>query len=560
MLQSLHVKNLALIDEAEVEFEKGLNILTGETGAGKSIVVGSMNLALGEKSSKEMVRDENLPALVELVFTVDTPEQEEQLAQSGIMPEDGQVILSRKISGGRSIARINSETVTVSMLKEVASIFIDIYGQHEHQTLLNTKKHLVLLDEYAKDALKDAKQKMKQFFLEYQKLQKERENSGLDQQQREKELLLLNHEISEIESAYLKPGEDEELEDRFRVMNGAKKAAQSAAVCQELLAGDGESASFLVGRAVREFAVASDLNQEASALYSQMNELEDLLGQIGRDLSGYLESLNFSEQEYYEVQQRLDVINHLKDKYGRSIEEIEKALQDRIERKQQLEDYDRYRMELDRKWEEASRQVHRQCELLSEIRKRYAEEMTQKVTEALVDLNFLDVSFSMKFEKTKEPTVSGWDAPAFYISLNPGEPEKPLDAVASGGELSRIMLAMKSILAENDKVGTLIFDEIDTGISGRTAQMVAEKMNRIGRYTQVISITHLPQIAAMADAHFMVEKQVKGQTTVSLVRRLSEEESCEELARMLGGVSITEAVRDNAREMKKLAESAKHGE
>ena len=557
MLQSLHVKNLALIDEAEVEFEKGLNILTGETGAGKSIVVGSMNLALGEKIAKDMVRDESIPALVELVFGVDTPEQEIQLAQMDIVPEDGQIILSRKITGGRSVARINSETVNVSTLKAVASIFIDIYGQHEHQTLLNRKKHLVLLDEYAKASLKEAKDKMKELFREYQELKKLRENSGLDQEQKEKELDLLNYEISEIQSAYLKPGEDEELEERFRFMNGAKKAAQATAACLELLSGDGESASFLVSRAAREFTPVSDLNEEACGLFGQINELEDLLGQVGRELSRYLDNLNFSEEEFFEVQQRLDVINHLKDKYGQTIEAIEGALQQKLERKQQLEDYDRFLADLDGKWESSCKKVQQQCQVLTELRERYAAKLTEKVTQALVDLNFLDVSFSMKFEKTKEPTANGWDDPQFMISVNPGEPVKPLESVASGGELSRIMLAMKSVLAENDRVGTLIFDEIDTGISGRTAQMVAEKMNRIGGFTQVISITHLPQIAAMADTHFMVEKQVVGQSTVSKVRKLSETESCEELARMLGGVTITDAVLDNAREMRKLAKEAK---
>ncbi|MGN0170533.1 MAG: DNA repair protein RecN [Lachnospiraceae bacterium] len=557
MLLSLHVKNLALIDEAEVEFEEGLNILTGETGAGKSIVVGSMNLALGEKISKEMVRDEEQPALVELVFRVDTPEQEAQLAKLDIVPEDGQIILSRKISGGRSVARINSETVTVSILKAVASIFIDIYGQHEHQTLLNRKKHRMLLDEYAKEPLKEAKEKMKEVFREYQEFRMQKENLGLDQEQRKKELDLLSFEVSEIQAANLKPGEDEELEKLFRLMNGAKKAARAVSVCQELVSGDGESASFLISRAAREFAPVSDLNEESSGLFEQMKELEDLMSQLGRGLSRYLEGLNFSEEEFSEVTQRLDVINRLKDKYGHSIEEIWETLQKKLERKQQLENYDSYVAQLNQKMEQSTQKVQKQCEILSGIRQQYARELTQKVTQALVDLNFLDVSFSMKFDKTKEPTENGWDDPQFMISVNPGEPEKPVEAVASGGELSRIMLAMKSVLAENDRIGTLIFDEIDTGISGRTAQMVAEKMNRIGSFAQVISITHLPQIAAMADTHFMVEKQVKGQNTVSCVRKLSEEESCEELARMLGGVTITQAVLDNAKEMRLLAKKAK---
>ena len=557
MLQSLHVKNLALIDEAEVEFYEGLNILTGETGAGKSIIVGSMNLALGEKIPKDMVRDESNPAFVELIFHIDNEEQERQLRELEIIPEDDTVILSRRISGGRSVARINSETVTVSQLKAVASIFIDIYGQHEHQTLLNRKKHLQLLDEYGKELLAPEKEKMSKLYDKYKELKKKREESLSDETERSKELDLLRFEISEIDAANLKPQEDQELEERYRIMVGAKKVAMAVGSSYQCISGEGESASFLVGRAMREFSSVSDFNRISEEIFDQMSQLEDLMNQLGRDLSAYLDELNFSEEEFYEVESRLDVINHLKDKYGQSIVEIEQALDKKQQQVEEIENYDQFLMNLETDWKKINDEILEQCECLTALRRKLASELTFKVTQALIDLNFLDVAFDMNFEKTKEPTSIGWDDPQFVISVNPGEALKPIEHVASGGELSRIMLAMKSVLATNDKISTLIFDEIDTGISGRTAQMVAEKMNDIGRTTQVISITHLPQIAAMSDAHFLIEKKVQEQATVSNIRKLTEEEGYHELARMLGGVVITDAVLENAKEMRQLALSIK---
>ncbi|MCR4956244.1 MAG: DNA repair protein RecN [Lachnospiraceae bacterium] len=557
MLQSLHVKNLALIDEVEVEFHKGLNILTGETGAGKSIIVGSINLALGEKVSKDMVRDESVPAFVELIFHVDTREQEEALKALDIFPEDECIILSRKITSGRSVARVNSETVTVSALKAVASIFIDIYGQHEHQTLLHKKKHLELLDSYAHASLDDLKKEVKELYGTYRKLKSKMEDMGMDESERIKELDLLEFEISEISSAYLKSGEDEELEQRYRKMTGSKKVAEAFYSAYRMLSEEDESASSVISRATRELSSVSDFDETSQEIYNTVAQVEDMLNQLGRDLSGYLEQLNFSQEEFYEVEQRLNEINRLKDKYGYTIEDILLALEEKQQRVDELNHYEEYKKSVEEEFSRVKKELLKKSEELTGIRKKMASELTFKVTQALIDLNFLDVAFDMHFEELKEPTENGMDAPEFKISVNPGEALKPLDKVASGGELSRIMLAMKSVLATNDKIPTLIFDEIDTGISGRTAQMVAEKMNDIGRSTQIISITHLPQIAAMADAHFLIEKQVVKENTVSNIHCLTEEESYEELARMLGGAVITDAVLSNAKEMKELAKNQK---
>lgn len=557
MLLNLHVKNLALIEEAEVDFKPGLNILTGETGAGKSILVGSMNLALGEKIPKDMLRDGESSALVELTFCIDTPEQQKQLEEMEIFPENGEIFLSRKITGGRSVARINGETVSVNQLKQVAAIFVDIYGQHEHQTLLNRKKHLELVDAYGQEQTAPVKEKLSVAYKEYKKLKEEMEAGTLDEEEKNRELDLLNHEIKEIRSANLQMGEDEELETLYRKMQNSNKMAKSAGIALQYLDGDGESASTLVGRSIREISSIEGLDDFISSISQQICQVEDLLNGVTRELAAYLSDLDFSEEEFYETEQRLDAINRLKDKYHCSLEGVLSQCETKEQRVQQLQDYEDYVKRLDAEYQRKRKEVLALCEELTAIRKKCASKLTFKVSQALIDLNFLDVKFDMAFDTLKEPTENGMDAPQFMISVNPGEPLKPLENVASGGELSRIMLAMKSVLAQNDKVGTLIFDEIDTGISGRTAQMVSEKMSDIGRNTQVISITHLPQIAAMADIHFLIEKKVENQETISNIRLLSEEESVLELARMLGGVSITDAVIANAKEMKELAKISK---
>ena len=556
MLKNLHVKNLALIEEAEVTFNEGLNILSGETGAGKSIIIDSINLALGEKVPYEMVRDEEKAALVELIFSVENDYQRHALEELMIEPEDDCVILSRKILNKRAVARINSETVTAKELKQVASVFIDIYGQQEHQTLLDKRKHLVLLDSFLGDDIAVEKAKMKDLYDVYHAIEKELKESEIDEASRNREMDLLRYEISEIEAADIKDNEDNEVEERYRIMSGAAKVAKAVSVSRDAFFGEGMSVSECVGRAIREFTPVSDFDDEAAEIYKQMNDAEDILNGLSHSLNSYLDSLEFSDEEFYEVESRLNVINNLKGKYGNTVDDIKKALEDRQAKLQKYEDFDVYREELLRKYELAKKEMLAQCEVVSGIRRKGASALTFKVTQSLIDLNFLDVKFDMRFEKVS-PSENGFDSPEFMISVNPGEPLKQLTQVASGGELSRIMLALKSVLAENDKVGTLIFDEIDTGISGRTAQMVSSKMNEISDSTQIIAITHLPQIASMADSHYLIEKSVDNNVTLSSIRLLDHEGSIEELARMLGGVMVTDAVLENAREMKRLAENEK---
>ena len=552
MLQNLHVKNLALINETEVEFKDGLNILSGETGAGKSIIIGSINLALGEKVQKEMLRDNADTALVELVFYVENPATLEAVRALGIEVEDETIILSRKITAGRAIARINGEAVSASKMKEAAALLIDIHGQHEHQSLLSKRKHLEILDLFAKDLLREQKQKLSVCYREYRKLLDELEQSDSDTEERARELSFLEYEVKEIEDANLTLGEDVELEEQFRKYSNGKKILDAIHVVQAGTAEEDESASERISRAVRELAGVSGYDKRVEELENQLTEIDNLLGDFNREVASYLSEEEFDNETYFEIEKRLDFINHLKSKYGNSIEQILESYNSKCERIAVLKDYDEYLKQLLSKINHKKQELTQLSDEVSVIRQKESVVLTNAIRQALMDLNFLDVRFTMEFRKI-DFTENGTDEVEFMISTNPGEPLKPLGKVASGGELSRIMLAIKTVLAENDHIETLIFDEIDSGISGRTAQMVSEKMNELGRSHQIICITHLPQIAAMADTHFLIEKSVENDTTVSHIHELSDEESVQELARMLGGVEITDKVVENAREMKKMA-------
>lgn len=556
MLQNLHVKNLALIDETEVDFSEGLNILSGETGAGKSIIIGSINLALGEKVQKEMLRDGEQNALVELIFSVTSEKQKAMLAELDVFPEDDTVILSRKIVGGRGTAKVNGESVPASKMKEIAAVLIDIHGQHEHQSLLSKKKHLEILDDYAREELAPLKEEVAKDYRNYRQLETELKNADVDEDERLREVSLLEYEINELEEADLKEGEDQELEaDYKRFINGKKimEALNTAYQCT----GGMEQASELTGRALRELGSVSSYDEKIEDLEQQLLEIDNLLNDFNREIADYMEDTEFDEETFYQIEKRLDEVNHLKSKYGSTIEAVLEVFREKQKRLEQLNDYDAYLTTLKEKVKKAEETLTVSCEKVSKVRQKYAKTLVKSVTEALQDLNFLDVTFEMKFEQQPGFTANGFDDAEFLISTNPGEPVKPLGKVASGGELSRIMLAIKTVLANQDAVETLIFDEIDSGISGRTAQMVSEKMNVLGRNHQIICITHLPQIAAMADAHYLIEKSVQNQSTVSTIRRLNEEEMIDELSRMLGGVEITDTVRKSAKEMKELAASKK---
>lgn len=557
MLQSLHVKNLALIDEAEVDFSDGLNILTGETGAGKSIIIGSINLALGEKVPKEMLRSSDENAYVELVFGLESPEIARKLECMDIFAEDDTVILSRRIVNGRSIAKINGESVPASRMKEVAALLIDIHGQHEHQSLLKKQNHLKILDSYAKEELLPVQEAIAQKYREYRKLEEQQRETAVDEESRMRELSLLEYEINEIETAQLTVGEDEALEQQYKKLANGKKIMESVYTAHEVMSEQNQSVSELSGRALRALTLVEEYDEKIHMLSEELLQIDNLINDFNRELSDYMTQESFDEETFVTTERRLDEINHLKSKYGHTISDILQSLEEKIKRVEQLRNLDEFRNNLQRELTRLKEELETLCNQATLIRKKYAAVLTEKVKEQLADLNFLEVRFEMQFKRNEEFGADGWDDVEFVISTNPGEPLKPLAKVASGGELSRIMLALKTVLAENDEIGSLIFDEIDAGISGRTAQKVSEKMHLIAKNHQVICITHLPQIAAMADAHFRIEKSIENQSTISTIHRLDEQESIEELARMLGGVKITDTVLQSAKEMRELAQNTK---
>lgn len=548
MLLDLHVKNLALIENAELSFGEGLNILTGETGAGKSIIIGSVNMALGGKTPKDIIREGSEYAYVELVFSVKEPDKIAQLkAMDVALSEDGLLIVSKKIMPARSISKINDETVTASKLKEITSLLIDIHGQHEHQSLLYKSKHLQILDAYAKARTIPIKYTIAQTYGMYQVLQEKIEALTMDQDMRLREADFCRYEIEAIESADLREGEEEELTSLNRRFRNSQKIMESLSAASQILSEQG------ISMALKEVNQVSRYDEELLPIRDQLFDADAILSDINHDIASYMDKFAFDEEEFLRIEERLDVIHGLQAKYGDSIPGILIQLEEKKNRLEELENHDIILQKLNSDLEEAVKALKEQSCQLSEIRKSASKVLTKRIREGLKDLNFIDVKFEMQFDKLDHYTASGYDEAEFLISTNPGERLKPLGMVASGGELSRIMLAIKSVLADSDEIPTLIFDEIDTGISGRTAQKVSEKLSYIGGNHQVICITHLPQIAAMADSHYAIEKSAVDGRTTTTIRKLGYEEMIQELARLLGGVKITDTVYGTAREMKELA-------
>ncbi|PWJ52224.1 DNA repair protein RecN [Faecalicatena contorta] len=556
MLQYLHVKNLALIDEIEVEFQPGLNILTGETGAGKSIILGSVNLALGGRYNADMLRQGAGFGLVELAFSVEDEAVRRQLETLDIFPEDGMLVLTRKLMEGRSISKINGETVNMGILKDVASLLIDIHGQHEHQALLHKKNHLALLDTYARDEVGALKASVSSAFRKFQKCRRTLEESGLDEEHRRKEISLAEFEIREIEEAELQDGEDEELDTLYQRMTKSRRFTESIAETYRYTSESAQgNASDFLSRAIRCFQSVEDCDEQGAALYQQLVEIDSLLNDFNRELSEYEKSFEFSEEEYYETENRLNLLNYLKAKYGNNVNEIKEYCSAKKERLNELKDYENYIAELEKKYADSEKELKKYSDALTKARKKAAQIFVKEIKQGLNDLNFLEVEFEMKISRLDVYSSNGVDEGEFYMSTNPGETVKPLGNVASGGELSRIMLAVKSVLADKEDTPTLIFDEIDTGISGITAGRVGEKMRVIGRSRQVICITHLPQIAAMADAHYLIRKESKSNITKTEIFCLEEQDSVQEIARLLGGANITSKILESAAEMKEMAKS-----
>ena len=558
MLQSLHVKNFAIIDETEVDFREHLNIMTGETGAGKSILIDSVNAAIGAKVSKDIIRRGADYALVELTFSDLSSATIDVLKQRDIYPEEGMLVLSRKImESGKSVCKINGETVTAAILKEVAGYLIDIHGQQEHHSLLQKSSHLKFLDRFAKEQLGLLPKQMEEAYKNWKTAKEELENAVVDEGERNREMSFLTFAVEEIEGARLRSGEDAELEEEYKVLSNSKQIVEAVGNCLRFTKEAEDNAEDFISRAQRFLSKVSEYDIELQNLEAVLNSVQDMLSDFNSQAENYVSNMEDSGERFFEVEQRLNVVNHLKGKYGDTIEAVLAYKDECNEKIEKYNNYEAYLEKLRKNYNVAEAVCVELCKKISAIRKEYAEKMTAAMESALQDLNFSDVRFELPLEQLEQFNASGFDSCEFMISLNLGEALKPLTKVASGGELSRIMLAMKSILADQDDVPTLIFDEIDTGISGRTAQMVSEKMAQIGVNHQILCITHLSQIAAMADAHFLIEKSVEEGRTKTSIRELDRENIYSELARMLGGAEITDAVLQNAKEMKHLADQVK---
>lgn len=555
MLVNIHVKNMALIKEADISLGKGLNILSGETGAGKSILMGSVAVALGLQGFKGFAREGADYALSELVFTLESQEQRQAMEALEIPIEENEVIIARRLSNGRSVSKINGETVPVSMVKKAAAVLIDIHGQHENQFLLHKKKHLEILDNFAGNKLFSVMREYERYYQEYGRLKKELEKARSDDAGRAKETDFLSFEVQEIEDAGLCAGEDERLEEEYRKLANGRAILDAVTQAHQLTGMEG--AAEATGRALRNLAGVTSYDSSLNGLYEQLMDIDNLLNDFNREVSAYADALDVDEESLRRVEERLDLINRLKIKYGDTVEKIQAYCQEKKERLQVLNHYEEYLAELENNYAACKRGLQEQAQKLTRLRKEAAGRFADMVKTALVELNFLEVRFELAFLDLPDFSANGRDEVCFMISTNPGQPLRPVQDTASGGELSRIMLAIKSVMADQEKVETLIFDEIDSGISGRTAQLVSEKLAVIADSHQVICITHLAQIAAMADVHFIIEKKVEGQETQTAIRRLDEKESVLELARILGGAQITQTVLDSAEEMKELAARTK---
>ena len=554
MLVNLHVKNLALIEEENIDFDEGLNILSGETGAGKSIILGSINAALGSKTSPDFIRSGCEYGLSEITFAI--PEDKiERIKELGVIScDDGELVISRKIMSNRSQIKVNGQSFTSAQTRVLAHELIDIHGQHDNQLLMDESNHLSVIDDYD-NSINPLLDSYKECYKEYTICKKAYESLSGDDESRIKEMAFLQYEINELESAALKPGEDEQIEGDYRRMSNFQKIAGNLSEVSMLLSEGDNNLSDMAGAALKNMIAASEYDESLKDDCDILADIENLISDVAHNLSSYMDDFTFDQSEFNTLEERLDMINSFKLKYGRTIDDILEYADKRQEKLDALYHYDASLAQLKETVHEKEEELQKLADELTAARKKAASGFCKKVSEGLSELNFLNHEFNAEFEQTGHFTSNGGDSVKFMISTNVGEPLKPLSKVASGGELSRIMLAIKTVMAGKDDTQTLIFDEIDAGISGRTAQLVGEKLKQLSCGHQIICITHLPQIASMADTHFVIEKTASGDVTTTDIRQLSDENSIDELARLLGGSAITDAVRNNAAEMKNMAKA-----
>ncbi len=552
MLDRLMVKDLALIEKSVVEFGPGLNILTGETGAGKSILLGSIQLALGQKANKDMIRHGSEQALIELSFSLgEEKEAELKELEEDLEIEEGSLIIRRKISEKKSENRVNDLSVTLAKLREISGELLDLHGQHEHHSLLKEGAHLAILDSFMTRRGGRILSEVKEAYENYREKKKKVEAYSLPEEERKRELDFLQFELEELSSANLKPGEEEQLSKDYAVYENRDRLKSLLLRVQEELADRDFHGP------VKNLEEAVTFDESLKNVLDTAYELEAVGEDCLRAVEHYLDHSEMDEEKFFLLGERLDTIRSLMMKYGGTEEKALEALSKKEERLRFLTDYEKEKALMEEALARSEEELREKAEKLSLERQKTAKELEERIQQEMQELGFLDTRFTFCFEKKREISEKGLDEVESYVSLNPGEPLRPLREVGSGGELSRIMLSIKTVLADTDAVPTLIFDEIDTGISGRTAEKVGEKLEKIAKNHQVILITHLPQIAAKADRHFLIEKNVQEGKTKTEIHALNEEASVKELARLLGGEELTEAALQNARSLKAKAKEKK---
>ena len=553
------MKNCALVEELRLTIDKNLNILTGETGSGKSIIIDALGLCLGNKYDKSFLRKGTDKGFVETVFYSENENLKRIMSENDIDMEDGIITIARVIySDGKSTARVNGRTVKLSLLKEIVSYLIDVHGQHQNQLLFDPSRHLKFLDAFAGETIVDAKMEYKELYSEYSKVKSEllRLNDNKDEMEIQREIDLLKFQIDEIEAANLNPEEYEELIQKRDVFRNSEKIFNNLNVSYEAIHNSEINAIDIVGRVVSELSSIASFDKKIGDIYNEveriMYELQDLSGEI-RD---YKDSINFEPYELEQIEIRLNDINNLRRKYGDTIEDIFNFHEKISKRLYDILNRDEEKERLKEKLESIEKELYKKSEVLTEIRKEQAEKMAALLIEELDSMDMKNVRFCTEFSD-RDFTAEGRDFAEFMISFNVGEDLRPISKVASGGEISRFMLAFKTILADTDEIETLVFDEIDTGISGIAAQNVGEKLSDIATKKQIICITHLPQIAANADTHYCIEKKTDGERTFTVVEKLDADGRKREISRLISGKQITEKTIEHAKEILSLAEEYK---
>ena len=545
MLDRLLVKDLALIEKSVVEFSGGLNVLTGETGAGKSILLGSIQLALGQKANKDLIRHGKEQAIVELDFSLTEEELRRiQALEEDLELEEERLLIRRKISEKKSDIRVNDLGLTLAKLREITGGLLDLHGQHEHQSLLREGSHLEIIDGFRK---KQGGKLLEEVANAYHLLQEKKralQKFSLQESERTRELDFLDFEIQELADAHLSEGEEAELTKEYSLYENMDRLKSLLLSAKESL----EEMDF--HRPIQAVEEAKDFDESLKGLSDSLYDLEAVGEDCLRSLDHYLDHAEVDEEKLFTLGERLEQIRRVMMKHGGTEAKALAALAKKEERRTFLLDYEKDEEKAKKAIVEQEKLLREKAVLLSKERQEDAKVLAKQIQGEMQEMGFLDTKFEFHFQEKKEPTEKGLDEVEAYVSLNPGEPLRPLREVGSGGELSRIMLSIKTVLADTEGVSTLIFDEIDSGISGRTAEKVGEKLQKIAKNHQVILITHLPQIAAKADHHFLIEKTVEDGVTHTGIHPLEEKESIEELARLLGGDEISEASLENARELK----------